>query len=56
MMRDIELHFAYRAGQEQKKIVLSGSDNISLQCDREWLSEAIDNIVKMPSTIRKQGI
>lgn len=46
MMRDIELHFAYRAGQEQKKIVLSGSDNISLQCDREWLSEAIDNIVK----------
>lgn len=46
MMRDIELHFSYRAVQEQKKIVLSGSDNISLRCDREWLSEAIDNIVK----------
>ncbi len=46
MMRDIELHFAYRAKQEQKKIILSGSDNISFLCDRDWLTEAIDNIVK----------
>lgn len=46
MMRDIELHFAYRARQEQKEIVLSGSDHIFLLCDRDWLSEAIDNIVK----------
>ena len=46
MMRDIELHFAYRARREQKSIVLSGSDNVSLLCDRDWLSEAIDNIVK----------
>lgn len=46
MMRDIELHYAYRARQEQKEIVLSGSDKVSLLCDRDWLSEAIDNIVK----------
>ena len=46
MMRDIELHFAYRARQEKKKIILSGSDYLSLFCDRDWLSEAIDNIVK----------
>ena len=46
MMRDIELHFAYRARQEQKKIILSGSDNVLLLCDRDWLIEAIDNIVK----------
>lgn len=46
MMQDIELHFAYRARQEQKKIVLSGSDNVLLLCDRDWLIEAIDNIVK----------
>lgn len=46
MMRDIELHFAYRARQEQKKIVLSGSDTILLVCDRDWLTEAMDNIVK----------
>ena len=46
IMRDIELHFAYRAKQEQKEIILSGSDNISFFCDRDWLTEAIDNIVK----------
>ena len=46
MMRDIELHFAYRARQEQKKIVLSGSDNVLLLCDRDWLIEAIYNILK----------
>ncbi len=46
MMGDIELHFAYRARQEQKKIILSGSDRISIFCDRGWLIEAIDNIVK----------
>lgn len=46
IMRNIELHFAYRARQEHKLIILSGSDNVSLLCDRNWLSEAIDNIVK----------
>ena len=46
MMQDLELHFAYRAKQEQKEIVLSGADDISLFCVRDWLSEAIGNIVK----------
>lgn len=46
MMQDIELHFAYRARQEKKEIILSGSDHLSLFCDRDWLNEAIDNIVK----------
>ena len=46
MMRDIKLHFAYRAEQEKKKIILSGPEHLSLFCDRDWLSEAIDNIVK----------
>ena len=46
MMRDIELHFAYRARQEKKGIILSGSDHLSVFCDRDWLNEAIDNIVK----------
>ena len=38
MMRDIELHFAYRARQEKKEIILSGSDHLSLFCDRDWLN------------------
>ncbi len=46
MMKDIELHFLYRARQEHKEIVLSGSDGITLFCDRDWMVEAIDNIVK----------
>lgn len=46
MMRDIELRFAYRAKQERKAIVLSGPDPLPLCCDRDWLIEAVDNIVK----------
>lgn len=46
MIRDIELQFAYRARQEQKEIVLSGSNGVFLFCDRDWLIEAIGNIVK----------
>lgn len=46
LLRDVELHFAYRAKQEQKEIVLSGEDDIWLSCDRDWMLEAIDNLVK----------
>lgn len=46
MMRDIELHFAYRVRQEKKEIILSGSDQLFLFCARDWLNEAIGNIVK----------
>lgn len=46
MMKDIEMHFAYRAEQEQKELVLSGEEDILLSCDRDWILETIDNIVK----------
>lgn len=46
MIKDIELHFTYRAKREGKEIVLSGADNITLSCDRDWIIEAISNIVK----------
>lgn len=46
MMKDIELHFAYRIKQEEKEMVISGADNISLFCDRDWITEAIDNIIE----------
>ena len=39
-------HFSFRAGQEGKKIVLSGDTSISFSCDRNWMTEAISNIVK----------
>lgn len=46
MMHDIEQHFAYRAKQEQKELILSGDDAITLFCDREWMIEAVSNLVK----------
>ncbi|MBO6055305.1 MAG: HAMP domain-containing histidine kinase [Oscillospiraceae bacterium] len=46
IMKDIELHFAYRAEQEHKEITLSGSDADMLLCDRDWMIEAVGNLVK----------
>ena len=46
MMEEIELHFAYRVRQEQKKLILSGGEDVTLCCDRNWIVEAIENIVK----------
>ena len=46
MMHDIEQHFAYRAKQEEKELILSGDDDIMLFCDREWMMEAVSNLVK----------
>lgn len=55
MMKDVELHFAYRARQEKKQIVLSGSDHITLLCDRDWMLEAVDNMVKNALDHTKEG-
>lgn len=46
MMRDVELHFSYRAKREQKALALDGSEDILLMCDRDWLTEAVSNLVK----------
>ena len=46
IMHDIEQHFAYRAKQEEKELILSGDDDITLFCDREWMMEAVSNLVK----------
>lgn len=46
LAEDIKKHFLFRAGQEGKEICLSGNDDISLLCDRNWIIEAISNLVK----------
>ncbi|MCH5186601.1 MAG: HAMP domain-containing histidine kinase [Oscillospiraceae bacterium] len=46
MMESVKERFSFRAGREGKKISLSGENNITLLCDRYWLTQAIDNIVK----------
>lgn len=46
MLGCIGRHFSYRAGQEGKKLHLSGGDTVFLLCDRSWFMEAASNIVK----------
>lgn len=55
MMKDVELHFAYRVKQEQKELTFSGDDDLLLFCDRNWMTEAIDNIVKNALDHTKKG-
>jgi len=42
----VRKHFLFRAQQEGKDICLSGNEEISLLCDRNWMIEAIGNLVK----------
>lgn len=46
MIEDVKKHFSFRTLQEGKEIVLSGNDSLSLFCDRNWIIEAVSNIVK----------
>lgn len=46
MMESIERHFSVRAAQEGKEMLFSGEDSIFLLCDRNWMIEAISNIIK----------
>ncbi len=46
MMEDVKKHFAFRAAQEGKEIVLKGSKTLSFLCDRNWIMEAVNNLVK----------
>ena len=46
MMERIKKRFSFRAGQEGKEIILAGDESIDFICDRNWLMEAVGNIVK----------
>ncbi len=46
MMNDIKNHFMFRASREGKQIGISGDDTVTLPCDKNWLVQAIENIVK----------
>lgn len=46
LMECVKKHFAFRAAQEEKEISLTGSPDAALLCDRVWLTEALDNLVK----------
>lgn len=46
IMNAIYQHFEFRTNEEKKIITLSGPDDIELFCDRDWITEAVSNIVK----------
>lgn len=46
ILNDIYKHFEFRINAEQKVITLAGPDDTLLYCDRDWITEAISNIVK----------
>lgn len=46
MVRAIEKQFSVRCRQEEKRLELSGDEELRLSCDRTWLTEAIGNLVK----------
>lgn len=46
LAENVKQHFLFRTKQEGKEICLSGNEDISLLCDRNWIIEAISNLVK----------
>lgn len=55
IMDCIRGRFAYRAGQEGKKLYLEGDQAVTLFCDRDWMIEALGNIVKNALDHTKRG-
>ncbi|KAI4448489.1 hypothetical protein C823_003009 [Eubacterium plexicaudatum ASF492] len=55
LLEDMKAHFSFRAKQEHKQIVLTGNTDVTLLCDRTWLTQAIENIVKMHSTTLRRA-
>lgn len=55
LMRTVEKRFRFRAEQEGKEIILSGSEEIAFFCDRSWMLEAVGNIVKNALDHTKEG-
>lgn len=46
LIETVKQHFLFRAEQEEKTICISGNEEITFLCDRNWIIEAISNIVK----------
>lgn len=55
LMKDIQLHFSYRAKQENKEFLLDGDEKLTLFCDRDWMMEALNNMIKNAFDHTKAG-
>ena len=55
IMERVKKHFAFRFQHEEKEICLIGEPAVTLLCDRDWLTEAMDNLVKNALDHTKKG-
>lgn len=55
LMKTVEKRFRFRAEQEGKELIFSGSEEIMFFCDRIWILEAVGNIVKNALDHTKEG-
>lgn len=55
LAENIKQNFLFRAEQEEKEIILCGSKEIMLLCDRTWITEAVGNLVKNALDHTAQG-
>ncbi len=46
IMHEIKEHFVFQSKIEKKKLIFSGDTTITLFCDKNWIKEAIINIIK----------
>lgn len=46
MVESLAQPFEEQSRREQKTLLLSGDENLCLNCDRVWLTEAISNLIK----------
>lgn len=55
LMEDIRSEFETRAQREGKEIILEGSQACYTVCDRDWMQEAVSNLVKNALDHTKEG-
>lgn len=55
LLSKVQAHFSFRAAKEQKQLSVVGEPGACLVCDRVWMTEALDNLVKNALDHTKKG-
>lgn len=52
---EVRAHFDFRAKNEQKELTVEMCNDFCINCDREWMIEALENLVKNALDHTKEG-
>lgn len=55
MMQEIKEHFVFQTESEKKKLTFFGDNKLTLFCDKNWVKEAVINIIKNAFDHTKAG-